>query len=153
MTVSAGGRWEMLMGKKGSTKLQQILPTFQCSGFIWRHLCFVPGKWRFLGEKKTGLALRAAAWLRGYMGLQTLRWDWWYWLLGSGRVSEKVGRKYCNNSVFWKWQTSRKCAMIFGWVVRGALAWAAVWKIDFGKARCYLKASNTNDWSSFHWYA
>lgn len=68
MTVSVGGRWEMLMGKKGSTKLQQILPTVQCSGFIWRHLCFVPGECRFLGKKQTGLALRAGAWLRGCVG-------------------------------------------------------------------------------------
>lgn len=68
MTVSAGGRWETLMGKKGSTKLQQILPMVQCPGFIWRHLCFVPGKCRFLGKKHTGLALGAGAWLRGCMG-------------------------------------------------------------------------------------
>lgn len=62
---------EMLLGKKGSTKLQQILPllpTVQCSGFIWRHLCFVPGECRFLGKKQTGLALRAGAWLRGCVG-------------------------------------------------------------------------------------
>lgn len=47
--------------------------------------------------------------------------------------------------MFWKRQTFRKCAMRFGWVVRGALASAAVWKIDLGKVRCYLKTSNTND--------
>lgn len=58
MGVSAGGSWEMLMGKKGSTKLQQILPllpTVQCSGFIWRHLCFVPGEQAgFWGKSKQG---------------------------------------------------------------------------------------------------
>lgn len=49
------------MGKKGTNKLQQLLPTVQCSGFIWRHLCFVPGECKFLGKKQTGLALRAGA--------------------------------------------------------------------------------------------
>lgn len=70
MTLSAGGSWEMLVGKKDSTKLQQILSLLmvQCCGFIWRHLCFVPGECRFLGKKQTGLALRACAWLRGCMG-------------------------------------------------------------------------------------
>lgn len=70
MTLSAGGSWLMLVGKKDSTKLQQILFLLmvQCCGFIWRHLCFVPGECRFLGKKQTGLALRAGAWLRGCMG-------------------------------------------------------------------------------------
>lgn len=38
MTVSAGGSWEMLIGEKDSTELQQILPLSTYGSVLWFYL-------------------------------------------------------------------------------------------------------------------
>lgn len=72
MYVSAGGSWEMLVGRRDSqlnySSYCLFPPTLQYSGFIWRLvLCpwgmQVPG-----GKADAGLPSKAGAWLEGCMG-------------------------------------------------------------------------------------
>lgn len=63
--LSAGGRWEMLVGCRLTTKLQQMLPLSTHSSVLWFYLeALVLCTWgiQFPGERSdAGLALRADA--------------------------------------------------------------------------------------------
>lgn len=72
MSVSAGGSWEMLVGRRDSTKLQQILPLSTYNSVFWFYLealMLCPWGMQVPREKAvTGLVSRAGAWLGSCMG-------------------------------------------------------------------------------------